>query len=222
MTAPAALTSPANPATFGQAVTLTATLPDALLATGPTRPTGDVAFMDGTTDLGTTSLTASPGKAMLFNGTNNYVALAAADSALDFTITSQFSVSFWMKSTKTSGLQVIAGNNADFVNNTAPGWTVYTDDGYLYFQLDSANGFGIGVLQASDLNTQVCNGQWENVVVTYDGSEEASGLGISIDGAAPQTLDTSSSGLDSLGVTSGDPTIGATPSARQLFLRRPQ
>ena len=35
---PVALTSPANPATFGQAVTLTATLPDALLATGPSDP----------------------------------------------------------------------------------------------------------------------------------------------------------------------------------------
>ena len=133
-------------------------------------------------------------------------------------MTSQFSVSFWMKSTKTSGLQVVAGNNTDFVNNTARAGPSTRTTGISTSNSTAGDGLGIGVLQASDLNTQVCNGQWENVVVTYDGSEEASGLGISIDGAAPQTLDTPShSGLDSLGVTSGDPTIGATPAPGNYF-----
>ena len=119
-----------------------------------------------------------------------------------------------MESAKTSGLQVIVGQGTGLLTDDSPGWDVRTDDGYLYFQLDAGGTCGISQLQASDLNAAVCNvtNTWHHVVVTYDGSEEASGVAFYIDGAA-QTLDSCSSGLYDGGLTaSGDPTIGATPA----------
>ena len=114
--------------------------------------------MDGTTDLGMTSLTASPGKAMLFNGTEQLCRprrprglgpglhdyLAVFRVLLDGEHEDQRPASH-------------RGQSTGFLTDDSPGWTVCTDDGYLYFQLDAGGTFGISVLQASDLNAAVCN-----------------------------------------------------------------
>ena len=47
---------------------------------------------------------------------------------------------------------MIVGKGTGFINHTAPGWTVFTDNGYLYFQLNAAGVFGISELQAQDVN----------------------------------------------------------------------
>src|SRR5205823_3090661 len=53
----ATVTSGTNPAAFGQSVTFTATV--AAVAPGVGTPTGTVTFRDGTTNLGTATLTAA-------------------------------------------------------------------------------------------------------------------------------------------------------------------
>jgi hypothetical protein len=77
------IVSSANPAVFGQTVTLTATV--STKAPGAGTPTGDVTFMDGSTDLGTVSLSA--GSATLTTSglaVGNHPIVAVYDDDLDF------------------------------------------------------------------------------------------------------------------------------------------
>jgi hypothetical protein len=75
-----ALSSNQNPSRYGQAVTFTATL----TPTGPYQPTGEVKFMDGTTALGSATLSAGVGKltkSKLVVGTHTITAQYLGDTA---------------------------------------------------------------------------------------------------------------------------------------------
>lgn len=63
----AALTSSLNPSFYGQPVTFTVTIPPS----GTTAPTGTVAFLDGTTQIGTGTLNGNPGVATFTISTLN-------------------------------------------------------------------------------------------------------------------------------------------------------
>ena len=154
-------------------------------------------------------------KALRFDGRSTYVDLGRA---LDFSKDSAFSVSFWMTSTGMDQ-QMIVGKGEGFLS-TAPGWTVFTaNGGFLYFQLHAASESRASELQAWELNTRLCDGQWHHVVVAYNGNQDVSGVAFYIDGKA-QTL-----GTDSNNLRDGDirndvhATIGApgTPGHRGFF-----
>ena len=109
---------------------------------------------------------------------------------------------------------MIVGKGTGFVNHNAPGWTVFTAYGYLYFQLNTAGVFGVSELQAQDVNgyNRVCDGSWHHVVITYSGSMYASGVAFYVDGN-PQTLGNDINDLNAGDITNdADPTIGATPT----------
>ena len=124
---------------YGQPATFRAGLPSGL--------GGAVSFFDGSTPLGSSSLTTNS-NALAFDGSTNYIDLG---QTLNFTQTTAFSVSFWMKSTN-YGLQMIVGKGDGFVDHTSPGWTVFTAYDHLYFQLNAATEYGISELQAWDWN----------------------------------------------------------------------
>ncbi len=166
-----------------------------------------------------------------FDGKSTYVDLG---HALDFSKDSAFSVSFWMKSTGGNrqmteeaeraerlawsdhadfnlDQQIIVGKSAGFLDHSAPGWAVFTaNGGFLYFQLNAAREFRSSELQARELNTRLCDGQWHHVVVAYNGNQDSSGVAFYIDGT-DQAL-----GIDSNSLRDGDirnevhATIGAT------------
>ncbi len=194
------MTASPAPSVQGQSTTLTAELPP--------NATGTVAFQDGATDLGTASLTTSD-EALQFDGSSTYVDLGRA---LAFTKVSPFSVSFWLQSSYT-GLQMVIGKGDGFLDHTAPGWTVFTAYGYLYFQLNAASVFGISELQTWDLSDYICNSEWHHVVITYNGGMSTSGVAYYIDGVA-QPLGADSNDLGDYDITNDvDSTIGATPGA---------
>ena len=143
-------------------------------------------------------------------------------------MSSPFSVSFWINSTSAaSGPQMIVGK--DDGNGDDPGWSVFTEGGCLYFLLNSG-GSQLEVSQAADFgsgsgfNTDICDGVWRHVVVTYDGSLDAGGVAIYVDNAA-QALDVvSNSLLPTTGGTSAgdivngvDATIGAASNGSDGF-----
>ena len=109
---------------------------------------------------------------------------------------------------------MIVGKGTGFLNHNAPGWTVFTAYGYLYFQLNAGSLFGVSELQARDSvnNAQVCDGTWQHVLITYNGSGNGSGVVFYINGAG-HTPGTDSNNLYAGDLTNdADPTIGATPT----------
>jgi protein involved in polysaccharide export with SLBB domain len=157
--------------------------------------------------------------ALQLDGTSAYVDLGRV---LDFSKNSAFSVSFWMKSTNNTcrTQQMIVGKGAGFRHHSAPGWTVFlANGGFLYFQLNAASAPLISELQAWELNTQLCDGRWRHVVVTYNGNQDLSGVAFYIDGMAERL------GSDSNNLRGGDirnkvdATIGAAANSNETFYR---
>ncbi len=200
------VTTQENPSAPGQPVTLTASLPSSA--------SGTVTFLNhGLPIPGQSSVTtlSPPSQALDFNGATNYIDLGpSADSTLDFTKTSPFSVSFWMNSTN-GAQQMIVGKGAGFYDHSSPGWTVFTAYGWLYFQLNAESTFGVSELQAREITTVVCDGQWHHIVVTYNGNEDISGVTFYIDGVAYSPgSDINDLSADNI-TNSVDATIGGTP-----------
>ncbi len=168
----ATLTVTPNPAVYGQPVTEIASLPGG--------DTGTVDFKVDGTVVKTATVQAVVGDALHFDGSSGYIGLG---QTLAFDNTTAFSVSFWIESTSTD-LEMIVGKSAGFTNHSAPGWSVFTAYGYLYFQLNAGSEFHSSELQAWDLERSIYDNGWQHVVVTYDGSEHASGIAFYIDGTA--------------------------------------
>ena len=103
-TVPVNLASAVDPATPDESLTISATLP-ANPALAANASEGPSTFYDGTSELGSQTLANANalGNALQFDGSTNYVNLGSTqNSTLDFTMTSPFSVSFWMNSSNTS------------------------------------------------------------------------------------------------------------------------
>jgi YD repeat-containing protein len=113
--------------------------------------------------------------AATFNGST--CALTAPDSpSAKFERTQAFSVDGWVKTSSTAQ-QAIAAK----MNNATPfrGWNVILNAGKLQFQLISTWSTNAISVQGA---TNLANGAWHHVAATYDGSSQASGVDLYVDG----------------------------------------
>jgi len=114
--------------------------------------------------------------ALTFNGTSDYIVVSDTDD-LDIG-TSDFSVSFWIKTTTAATMRLISKRDGNI------GYEVYTysTDGITFFIGDSAS----FVTKVSP--TSISDGNWHHVVVTFD--RDGDGI-IYIDGQLDVTRDIS-------------------------------
>lgn len=124
-------------------------------------------------------------KSISFNGIDEYIS-TAYQSDIPYSLSSPFSYSFWIKipSSQVGNMNyfsIFGGSNdrvaLDTTNGINMDLSLYTNS--------QANGFKISY------TTATTKGQWQNVVVTYDGSTTKEGISIYIDGSdlgTPNTI----------------------------------
>jgi len=115
---------------------------------------------------------------MSFDGSNDYINVGSP-STLDFERTDAFSISAWVK-------RVGSGSNQSIVykaNNNSP------YNGYAFY-IDTNNKVGFNITIDYFANnyfgkvcTSVLNTDWNNVLITYNGNSNVSGLNIYINGS---------------------------------------
>ena len=131
--------------------------------------------------LGPTFTTGKIGNAFLFDGINDYIALA--DDSLN--ISGPISISFWIKSSNTSTSGIILGNI-----QSARGGYGFTHGYQIWLNLGKIQaGFRDGTTSTNyfvDSVASVSNNQWNNVIATYT-PNSTTGIKVYING----TLDVS-------------------------------
>lgn len=134
---------------------------------------GTLTNMDAATDWVADTL-AGGIRALDFDGVNDHVAAAS----IPITVATAFSISAWIK-TATTGAII-----GDWNISTNPGWMIDVRGGFfnrIQLGLYSAGG---GSSYRAMGSTIVTNNAWRHVVVTYDGSQNVSGIQMYVDGAA--------------------------------------
>ncbi|MFA5887805.1 MAG: LamG domain-containing protein [Candidatus Nanoarchaeia archaeon] len=123
-----------------------------------------------------------------FDGSNDHV--DCGNSALfDFNLASNFSISAWVKTTDTDGIIVSKmGAGPQY-----RGYSLMIYQGYLYMPLISDNGANNYLAVRETSTGTLTDNQWHHVAVSYDGSGQASGLKMYIDGNAIATTALSNS-----------------------------
>ena len=190
-----------NGALFNQ----TSTLWNNLLAyyTGDGTPNDALGNYNGTLVNGTTYGTGKINQGFSFDGVNDYVNLG---DNFDNDGTQAQSVSFWVKLINSTSNQLLVGKQ----NNAVPynGWSVTIYSSKIYY------GFlnNVPSIAIATENTQVLTtGVWYHIVATYNGSKNASGIKVYIDGS----LGTQNILSDTLGSNSSSASgIKATISSR--------
>lgn len=119
-------------------------------------------------------------KAILLNGTEGYISCGTAtETAFDAT-TDAFSVEAYVSSTNVPTGTEILVSRIDIGETNDPGWKLWTDaNDYLQFTINDSAG---GVLNVRSTTATITDGEWHHVAVTYDGSTNASGVNLYIDG----------------------------------------
>jgi hypothetical protein len=133
-------------------------------------------------------------------------------SAYSFERTNSFSTSIWFK-TSTDGNQTLMSKQ----DSTAPnrGWNVQTaTGGLLYFQL--ANDYSANTLEVRTSDVGYSDGNWHQMVATYDGTSAPSGVHIYYDGRN-KTLNTTVNTLSATIVNSISMYIGSRNGTAQKF-----
>jgi hypothetical protein len=113
------------------------------------------------------------GNATDFTGTNYFK--ASSPSLYNFTTSTPFSISFWLKMPATSV-------SVDLVSKTSgshgPGWNIWSySNGNLYFTMGDGKKFSEIVSTIS-----VEDNSWQHIVCTYDGSKNQNGMKIYVNG----------------------------------------
>ena len=144
-----------------------------------------------------------------FNGTNQYV---NCNSIASFERTQAFSIETWIK-TATNNVGMICAKAVDAT--TYRGYALYIDTGKLVFYLISDNTIGnqITVNTTATIN----DNNWHHVVLTYNGSSNASGIIIYKDGVSVP-LTTTSNALSATIVNAASFTIGARNSGVSSYI----
>lgn len=141
-----------------------------------------------------------------FDGANDYVDCGNA-SALNFDKDDAFSLSVWVKPSNVTNYRMLVTKKG--VNGTDPGYQWFMLGDVMYF--DFVNSFTgnkyIRVTKSFAYNWTV--GTWYHFVVTYDGSEAASGVSFYRDGSALSSLTTNMDGLDAATTNSTSVTLGS-------------
>jgi hypothetical protein len=140
----------------------------------------------------------------------NYGATSGVTGIIDTTFENNddFSVSFWIKTTETSFNQLIS----KFDNSAVRGWDIVMTP-VIYFELYSSSPSNrLSVASSTSIN----DGNFHHVVITYDGSTDASGVKIYIDGVSDSlTIDKDS--LSSTTITTADFRIGNRDGRSEYF-----
>lgn len=128
-------------------------------------------------------------------GANSY---AQSSALMNFERTDRFSVSTWVNPDSVQGHSEIVGNLTP--DSTYRGWSVVkTSAGKVGFWLfnnrDNLSANADGILVETDITLTA--GAWSHIAVTYDGSSNASGVKIYINGSE----ETTTAVLDALGST---------------------
>ena len=115
---------------------------------------------------------------MEFDGVNDYVSMG---NVLDKDGTEAFSISAWVKYTSGSSIAIVAKNDS----GTPSGYSLFSQavGGINWYPATSAGGY-IQVKSSNGVN----DGDWHHVLATYDGSGNASGAKIYIDGSLDTTI----------------------------------
>jgi len=130
------------------------------------------------------------GDALSFDGTDDYVQIAN-ESNFDFERDDPFTLEAWVKTSSNATLRIITK-----MQNVLPktGWSFFTYDDssgpLLYFVLRNNKTDKIRVHGSTDIT----DGLWHYVAVTYDGSSTASGMQIYVDGVG-ETMQTTDDNL---------------------------
>jgi hypothetical protein len=149
---------------------------------------------DGTLYNGPQWIDGISGKALDFDGSNEYVEVPDTDdlSFGDGLVDSPFTISAWIKMDKRSNFIIVSKDN-DWLP-----WPTFSNreydirmvgDGYLHFYtMDSSANAWIG----RRCTTKLKNNQWYHIIGTYDGSGSCSGFRIYVNGERKDTADYSS------------------------------
>lgn len=143
---------------------------------------------------GTTSINGTNGPYRLnFDKVNDYIDLGNA-SALDFEYSSTFSMEAWINTTNTSASYLLTKYNSIWDGSWA-----------MSIQPLSPSGMGLNFKMQGDPwdaaevtgNTDIGDGNWHHVVVTYSGNGGTTGMKLYVDGTQ-QTLTTVSNNLNNM------------------------
>ena len=129
---------------------------------------------------------------MSFDGTDGYVRLGPVTPPTPLGLTPIMSISIWAKMTGT-----FAGHKALFTNDQSGGplrnWTLILVYNQLTFQLFNTNG-DFNVVTDPGVS-RIQDGNWHHVMATYDGTTDADGMKLWVDGSVVQTQTTTSTGI---------------------------
>ena len=138
-----------------------------------------------------------------FDGADDYVTMGdVLDSVLEYN--AAFSISWWMYPTNISGTESLVSKQD--VSDQYKGFNVYTNSSKIRASLTNNNGSGNRLIV--DGSTTLSNSQWYHIVITYDGSTDASGMKIYVNGAA-ETMSTVADGLTATTANAADFNIGS-------------
>lgn len=129
--------------------------------------------------LGATGVIAS-NTAATFDGVNDYVTMGDVNA---YEFQSAFAVEFWAKYTATQPLAAIVGKMSAAINS---GWAVFEYSGQGYIQFYGVTGAG-SLLWDFHTDLAYNDGAWHHVVCAWDGTTNANGLKIYVDGVVVKT-----------------------------------
>lgn len=139
---------------------------------------------DGTSSTNTSNLYDASG---VLNSCFDFTASSSERISLGtaFRFTGAFSVSLWVKFTETANKAWI-GNVGNLSHNT-DGWVVMTAGQNIYLQINNGTSYQNNELQVATTAGNYGDGNFRHVVVTYDGSSNASGVTIYVNGSSVAT-----------------------------------
>lgn len=170
--------------------------------------------VDGVTATANVGITASPFLAntysMQFDGVNDYIDLG---NILNFERTDAFSISAWCYFDATGTMSIFSK-----LENTAPfrGYSLFqSSTSVLNFYLTNDNSPSNRIAVYANLPSPTTSA-WKHIIVTYDGSSNASGVNFYVNGSVLSktiSIDTLSATI----ITSTNANIGARAGASEFF-----
>jgi len=164
--------------------------------------TNDGTSIQNTDDITTTGKVNA---ALTFNGTSDKISIGDG-SEYNFERTDSFSFAFWAKPTSGSGQQYTIATNYKLIGGTDRGYAISCGDGRVGVAL--MNGWSTRNMLHVQAPSSITDDMWNFVVVTYDGSSDASGINIYVNGVLVD-IDTTYDALTATIVTGEVLTIGA-------------
>jgi len=126
-----------------------------------------------TTDLTTILCPVIQQYSMSYNGVNSYNA-SASDNIVNFANSDPFSIKIWVKPSELVSYQPLVGKRGVIGLFFVQGYIVYAQDGQIFVELRGSSTTAALVRTTA----AVLDNSWQNIVVTYSGNANASGIKI--------------------------------------------